>query len=414
MGYRRGRVVLTQTRTNGGKTVRIVDVSAFYAPSGGGVRTYVHRKLAAAAMAGHEMVVVVPGADDALDERVPGQLIATIRSPRMPVDRRYHYFGSETQLHRAIDEWAPDHVECSSPWSSASMVARWPGRAPRSLVMHADPLSAYAYRWFGGIASIDTIDRGFDRFWRHLRSLDQDFELIVSASDNFTRRLAAGGLAGVRTIPMGVEPGVFTPTRRDPAMRATILASLGLAPDALLLLGVGRYSPEKRWDLVIDAAMAAGQSRPIGLLIVGEGRARRQLMKRVAGCPHIRIGEPMGDRDELARLMASADALAHGCEAETFCMVAAEAHASGLALIVPDRGGAADHALNLGDVVYRATDPSALRDAILQFAAVPSRSRTPVRTMDAHFNELFAAYGALGAATVGSARLAASGHVPVG
>ena len=39
------------------------------------------------------------------------------------------------------------------------MVARWPGSAPRSLVMHADPLSAYAYRWFGRVASIATIDR---------------------------------------------------------------------------------------------------------------------------------------------------------------------------------------------------------------------------------------------------------------
>ena len=41
------------------------------------------------------------------------------------------------------------------------MVGRWQGAATRSLVMHADPLSAYAYRWLGGIAPSKAIDRGF-------------------------------------------------------------------------------------------------------------------------------------------------------------------------------------------------------------------------------------------------------------
>jgi alpha-1,6-mannosyltransferase len=362
-------------------------------------------------------VVIVPGTEDGIEERVPGQIIATIRAPRMPVDRRYHYFGDEARLHRAITDWQPDHLECSSPWASATMVAQWPGSAPRSLVMHADPLSAYAYRWFGGLASIETIDRGFDRFWRHLRTLDSQFDLIVSASDNFTRRLTAGGLTRVRTNPMGVEPGIFSPRLRDPAWRAETLASLALGPDALLLMGIGRYSPEKRWDLVIDAVMAAGQSRPIGLLLVGEGRARKRLEKRASGCPHIRIADAVGDRADLARMMASADGLVHGCEAETFCMVAAEARASGLPLIVPDRGGAADHALGPDDRLYAATDPDALRHVIRSFAPTRYDRGTPVvRTMDAHFDELFAAYGALVAAgrPLMLPSAAAVGHAPLG
>lgn len=393
--------------------MRIVDVSAFYTPAGGGVRTYVHRKLAAAGAAGHEIVAIVPGPDDSVEERAPGQFVATIKSPKMPVDRRYHFFGNEAQLHRAIDAWQPDHLECSSPWSSASMVARWPGAAPRSLIMHADPLSAYAYRWFGSIASIETIDRRFDRFWRHLRTLDRQYDLIVSASADFTRRLAAGGLTRVRTIPMGVDPGHFSPTLRDPAMRAAILRSLDLSEEALLLIGVGRYSPEKRWDLVIDAVMAAGQSRPIGLLLVGEGRIRKRLEKHASGSPHVVIGDPVADRATLARLMASADGLVHGCEAETFCMVAAEARASGLPLIVPDRGGAADHVVGPDDIAYRATDPIALRDAIRRFAPSPRDGTIPlVRTMDAHFRELFDAYGLL--AQPGNAALAAASRAAVG
>ena len=42
-------------------SMRIADVSAFYTPAGGGVRTYVEAKLKAAARFGHELVMIVPG-----------------------------------------------------------------------------------------------------------------------------------------------------------------------------------------------------------------------------------------------------------------------------------------------------------------------------------------------------------------
>ncbi len=377
--------------------MRIVDVCAFYTPHGGGVKTYAERKLKVAAALGHEMIVLAPGAEDRIEERAPGAILATIRAPLLALDRRYRYFGDEAAVHRALDRWRPDFVEASSPWSSASMVARWPGPAPRALVMHADPLSAYAYRWFGGITSIATIDRGFDRYWRHLRHLDESFDLVVSASENLSRRLRQGGLAKVATIPMGVEPGIFSPARCDPKLRSELLARCGLGEEATLLLGVGRYSSEKRWTMVIDAAIAAGSSAPVGLVLIGDGRQRDRLVARAGGSPHIVIGQPVRDRDRLAAIMASADALVHGCEAETFCMVAAEAKASGLRLVVPDRGGAADHATALGDLRYRSGDGASLRDALLAVArSYPAAGswKTP-REMDTHFHDLFAAYQGL-------------------
>lgn len=277
------------------------------------------------------------------------------------------------------------------------MVARWRGDAVRSLVMHADPLSAYAYRWFGTVASIGTIDRGFDRYWRHLRRLDRAFDLVVTASDNLTRRLRGGGLAKVATIPMGVEPGIFSPDRRDPLLREELLARCGLGPEATLLLGVGRYSPEKRWSMVIDAAIAAGVHAPVGLALIGEGRHVDRLIARAGGSPHIVVGQPVKDRAQLATIMASADALVHGCEAETFCMVAAEAKASGLPLIVPDRGGAADHAMDGRDRRYQAANGQSLRDTILAAAADrrPVNIRQRPRQMDEHFADLFARYATL-------------------
>jgi alpha-1,6-mannosyltransferase len=383
--------------------MRIVDICAFYAPSGGGVKTYVERKLRAAVPGEQEIVIVAPGDRDAVIAEAPAGRIVSVAAPRFPLDRRYHYFKDEARLHALLDRLAPDVVEASSPWSSPAMVARWRGRAVRSLVMHADPLSAYAYRWFGPVASRATIDRGFDWFWQHLRRLDRQFDVVVSASAGLSARLQAGGLDKVATLPMGVTPGLFSPSLRDGRLRAALLARCGLAPDATLLIGLGRHAPEKRWPMVIDAATAAGYRHRVGLVILGEGRDRTKVVRAKRHNPHIWLGQPETDRTRLATILASADALVHGCEAETFCMVAAEAKASGLPLIVPDRGGAADQVVEGQGLLYRACSAASLAGAIGRFVAgTPALDRGrataaagEVMTMDEHFRRLFATYGRL-------------------
>jgi alpha-1,6-mannosyltransferase len=102
---------------------------------------------------------------------------------------------------------------------------------------------------------------------------------------------------------------------------------------------------------------------------------------------------PIRDRIALARIMASADALIHGCEAETFCIVAAEALASGLPLIAPDRGGAFDQAQASGGLTYNWGSSASAAQAIRRLVdAPPARPSAPARAMDAHFADLFALY----------------------
>ncbi|MFX8797616.1 hypothetical protein ABTM57_20055, partial [Acinetobacter baumannii] len=83
---------------------------------------------------GHEIVVIAPGDHDEVIERGPGARIVQLASPRFPLDRKYWYFDDEVRLHAALTDAAPDFIEASSPWRSASMVGRWPGPAPRALV----------------------------------------------------------------------------------------------------------------------------------------------------------------------------------------------------------------------------------------------------------------------------------------
>jgi alpha-1,6-mannosyltransferase len=379
--------------------MRIADVSAFYTPHGGGVRTYAEAKLRAAARFGHEMILIVPGEHHEVVKRGPGAVLVTIPSPLLPVDRRYRYFDDEAAIHAALDAWQPDHVEASSPWSSAAMVGRWQGGASRSLVMHADPLAAYAYRWLGGFVPTSVIDGMFGWFWRHLRGLGRMFDSVICANAQLAQRLSDGGVGNVETIRMGVEAGLFSPALRSPALREQILCALGLDADATLLVGLGRFSAEKRWEMVLRAVGSAARHQDVGLLLVGDGRKRAKLELLADRTRTAMVLPRITDRDELARLLASADALVHGCEAETFCLVAAEARASGTPMIVPDRGAAIDQLVPGAGTVYRGASEVSLERAIRRFIrrgpelqrAAAVRSRL-ARTMDEHFADLFARY----------------------
>jgi alpha-1,6-mannosyltransferase len=167
-------------------------------------------------------------------------------------------------------------------------------------------------------------------------------------------------------------------------------------------VGIGRFSAEKRWDMVLRAVGGAARRQAVGLVLVGDGPKRAKLELLADRTRTGMVLPQITDREELARLLASADALVHGCEAETFCMVAAEARASGTPLIVPNRGAAIDQLVAGAGTVYRAASEVSLERAIGRFIrrgpelqrAAAVRSRL-VRTMDEHFADLFARYETL-------------------
>ncbi|WP_375290124.1 glycosyltransferase [Qipengyuania sp.] len=372
--------------------MRIVDVCGFYTPHGGGIRTYVEQKLAMAEKFGHDVTILAPNAERTVREVSSCARIIGVPSPRFPLDRKYFAFTEAAPIHRELDALNPDFVEASSPWRSASIAMSWRPDVPKSFIMHSEPLSAHVYRWFERLAEPEAVDRQFDWFWERLREFGRTFSAVVCANSHLAARMAEGGVGNVKTIPMGVQPGVFDPRHRDEALRQELLSECSLGPDATLLLAAGRLANEKRLPMLVEAATRAGAQRPIGFVIFGEGRSHNKIVKAIAGNPHIRLFKPVRDRDRFATIVASADALLHGCEAETFGMTTAEARASGIPVIAPDRGGASDFAE--GPLQFRAVDTE---DAVRAILALPDRfsEASPaiaVRSMEDHFSELFDLY----------------------
>ncbi len=382
--------------------MRIVDVAEFYSPTGGGVRTYIDRKFAAAAQMGHELFVIAPGGEDAFEAR-PGGGVIQVRCPRLPFDANYYMFREAAPVHRWLDSLAPDLVEASSPWRGAWIVADWSGQAPRAMFKHADPVASYPQRWLGPVASPQRVDQLFEWFWAYLRKLTRPFATVVAGGSWLAERFERQGIPRVTGIPLGIDRGVFSPQRRDERLRADLLAACARPIDAKLVLSVGRFHPEKRWPMVIEAVRQASADVPIGLVVIGDGIDRARVMRAAAGNPHVHLLPPIRERDPLAAHLASGDALAHGCDSETFGLLPAEAMASGLPLVGPDRGGFADLAQPSTAEIYRAADTQGAADAIrrlfardqatLRSAAIAAAAH--VRRDVDHFADLFDHYQAV-------------------
>lgn len=380
--------------------MRIVDICEFYAPQGGGVRTYIQAKLQAGAAMGHEVVVIAPGPEDRIERWPDGGQIITLKSPALPFDARYGMFWHEAPVHALLDRLQPDVLEASSPWRGAWVTASWRGAALRSLFMHHDPLSAWAYRWFDAMAPRETIDRHIGWFWRYLRRMCASFDTVVCAAPSLSERLAQGHIGNTVTIPMGVDAGVFSPALRDEMLRTELLAITCLPADARLAIAIGRHTPEKRLPLIIDACTHVAAEAPLGLVLIGDGHQRARTLAHIGHNPHIYAMAPTRDRGLLARILASGDMLLHGSSAETFGLVAAEARASGLPMVLPDQGAAVDLADGDHCEIYQSGNRRSAADAIRRMLTRDSEalrraatSRALVaRTLTEHFTELFAHY----------------------
>jgi alpha-1,6-mannosyltransferase len=239
----------------------------------------------------------------------------------------------------------------------------------KAFFMHNDNIAAYAQRWFAGLASHERIEQGFAWYSRYMGRFLAKFDTVVTNGPALEKRLRARGVRIDAAMPLGIERGHFSPELRDEDLRRRLLRQCGLPDEGMLLLGLGRHHGEKRWPLVVDAVARAGTTLPIGLILLGTGSQSATIARRIGGSPHMRMFAPVYDRERLARIMASCDALIHGSEAEPFGLVASEAMASGLPLIVPDTGGCAEVADARASALYAARDAVSAAEAIARLHA---------------------------------------------
>ncbi|WP_210424478.1 D-inositol-3-phosphate glycosyltransferase [Gephyromycinifex aptenodytis] len=182
----------------------------------------------------------------------------------------------------------------------------------------------------------------------------------------------------VRVVNPGVDLEVFCPGDQLAARR-----EVGVDPEALLLVFVGRIQPLKAPDLLIKAAADLVSRRPdlrprVRVAILGgpsgSGLSRPEILEELAhqlGVSDLVTFSPPTSRRLLAQWYRSADLVAVPSHNESFGLVAIEAQACGTPVLAADVGGLP--VAVKGGVLVADHDPATWSRAIEELLDDPAR-----------------------------------------
>jgi alpha-1,6-mannosyltransferase len=340
------------------KTLHITN--AWHATSGG-IATFYRALMEAAIHRGHGISLVVPAAEDRIEEIGPHALIYSVASRPAPLNPDYRLLGPGNYLQRGsrlrqiLNIERPDLVEVCDKYTlnyfAGMLRAGLMGDvAVKPLVVGLScermDSNVRAYIAWNSIAQSVV---PFYMKWLYFSLFDH--HIANSAYTAEELRLASFGhpiRRGVWIRPMGVDTRDLSPSHRSSAARQSLLERIHGGPESVLLLYVGRFALEKNLELLLQTfeSLLPHGDYDWRLILVGDGAERARFVADAAQRVPGRV-EWLGhvhDRNELCRIYANCDVFLHPNPSEPFGIAPLEAMASGLPVVVPDRGGVLSYA----------------------------------------------------------------------
>jgi glycosyltransferase involved in cell wall biosynthesis len=305
--------------------LRILSVSPYHEPEGGGLERYAHAIDARLARRGHEVRAVAMTATGLASEAREGVAVqrvpATLQVGHTPMAR-----GFRRAVARAIAEQRPDVVVAHTPVPFAAEMASSAARrarVPLVVVGHAGQL-----RGTGALGAVAWLDR-----WTLHRAMLARAQALVAVSPYVRDHAFARFAANVVVIPPGVD-----------ARRFHLLP----APEGATVLFVGPLDHAYRWkgfEVLLTAFRHVHRALPAArLVLVGDGDRRAALAAR-AQHEHLPVAFPGRLADGAlvqAYQHANVVCLPSTTDAEAFGMVLAEANACGRPVVGSRVGGIPD------------------------------------------------------------------------
>ncbi len=312
--------------------MQIALVTETFPPDINGVALTLERLRGGLESKGHQVSLVRPGGGAEGSGENPRELqVLSLPVPGYPELR----FGlpSWARLWRAWTKRRPDvvYVATEGPLGyAAARLARWLG-IPVASGFHTNFPDYLRARSLPGLGRWSL---------RYLRRLHNGTSLTLAPSRDVARRLQGSGFHNIELLSRGVDVSLFSPARRDEALRAGW--GCREANDVVYLL-VGRLAPEKNLPLALESLeMLARRGGSFRCVVVGDGPDRGALQRRFRFA-HF-AGSLRGET--LARHYASADVLLFPSLTETFGNVLLEGLASGLLTLSFDYAAAGEHVVD--------------------------------------------------------------------
>ncbi|MFM8272619.1 MAG: glycosyltransferase, partial [Gemmata sp.] len=196
------------------------------------------------------------------------------------------------------------------------------------------PAVAVSRGWTGETRKVKAYE-WLDR--RHLRFMDH----VVCVSEGQAekvRRWCGASARKVSVIRNSARLSAFE--RADPAARTRLCGFFRGAAVSQVVVGAGRFSPEKGFGVLVEAAQTICRDNAgAGVVVFGEGSLRGKLERRVAELGLTgRVVLP-GFRTDLDSLIGAADVVVLPSYTEGLPNVALEASAAGVPVVATAVGG---------------------------------------------------------------------------
>jgi glycosyltransferase involved in cell wall biosynthesis len=226
----------------------------------------------------------------------------------------------------------------------AAVIQRFSPDLVHALLFHANVASRVACVLVGFparrlLCEIQTVE--IERTW-HLavdRFTHRRCRFTIGNSPSVLRHLHARAripMARLRLAPGGVDVAAIE------AARPMDREALGVRPNEKLLLWVGRMDPIKGLDTLVAAVDLARRAVPLRLLLVGDGDIKRHIEADVAARGLGELVSLLGRRDDVPRLLQTADLFVFPSRTEGMPNALLEAMAAGLPVVTTDVPGCHD------------------------------------------------------------------------
>jgi glycosyltransferase involved in cell wall biosynthesis len=358
--------------------VKIAIFTETFLPKLDGVVTILCQVLERLNEKGHQVLLFGPPGGPA---EYAGAEIVGVGGPRFPLYPDIRVNIPRRFVWEKISAFQPDLVHIVSPFFLGPFGLSYGRRLNVPIVASFHTHVPRYVRYYGGAFIEPAI-------WSYLRGIHNAAHLNLCPSTETLKDLRSHGFERVRWWRRGIDTSRFTPGPRSEALRSRLSDG---NPDDLLVLYVGRHSPEKRLDLIRDPLFSVPGVR---LAMVGGGPSHEQLRRHFRGTPTSFPGFLSGQ--ELVDAYRAADVFLFPSTTETFGLVALEAMACGVPVIAANTGGVLDiikdgengllfnpeRPAEIGALVRRLRQEPGLREQLAGTGLSHARGRSWQATMD--------------------------------
>jgi N-acetyl-alpha-D-glucosaminyl L-malate synthase BshA len=208
------------------------------------------------------------------------------------------------------------------------------------------------------------------------------------------RQLQIPASRAIDVLPNFVDTSEFAPAAvRDRSLWSELFETL--TPETLCLVHVSNFRAVKRPTDLIEVAARVQTSRPISLLLIGDGPARAEVEARVDALalrPRVRF---LGQQTHFVHWLAQADCFLLTSESESFGVAALEALSCGIPVVAYRVGGLPEVIQPTVGRLVAPFDCRAMAEAVLAVGADPARWAEMSRAARALAESQFAQTAAL-------------------